>query len=139
MPVPEGVPWRYAKPGELNPGEFGSTSWKGDIIVRRGLSPQIEAETIRHEAVHRFLTPLGDSGVASFRQGARAWFYNKSVVMRVLEEGAAETYATRSLARGVALPFGGGYSLAPGLGDVALAGGVGGVVYIATKKPEGSR
>jgi len=111
----------------------------GEIIIRPGLPSRIEAETIRHEAAHRFLTPLGEGPVTAFRQDARMWFYDRSVVMRVLEEGVAETYATRSLFRGVVHSFGGGYSLAPGWGDLILIGGAGGAAYAIAQAPEGSR
>jgi hypothetical protein len=139
LPIPKDLPWRYAKAGELGPGELGSTSNTGDIIIRRGLDPRLESEVIRHEGGHRFLTPLGDGPVTAFRQDAMDWMYRKSVVMRVLEEGAVETYGTRSLLRGVSLPFGGGYSLAPGWGDLVLVGGAGGTVYVVAKAPEWSR
>ncbi|MCG3135114.1 MAG: hypothetical protein HMLKMBBP_02617 [Planctomycetes bacterium] len=139
LPIPKDLPWRYAKPGELGPGELGSTSKTGDIIIRPGLEPRLESEVIRHEAGHRFLTPLGEGPVTAFRQNAMDWMYRKSVVMRVLEEGAVQTYGTRSLLRGVSLPFNGGYSLAPGWGDLVLVGGVGGIVYVVAKAPEWSR
>lgn len=140
LPVPESVPWRYAEPGELRGGSLGATSPKGDIVIRRGLAPQIEAETIRHEAVHRFLTPLGEGAITTARQKLGTWFYENSAVARVLEEAIAEGYATRSALRGLALPFQGGYRpFALGLGDAVLAAGAGGTAYLVTRKPEGTR
>ncbi len=138
LPTPD-VPWRYAKPGELGPRDFGGTYPHGEIIIRPGLSPTEFAETLRHEAAHRFLIPRGEGGVTSFRQRARVLFYKNSVAMRLLEEGVAETYGTRSLLRGAGRALGGAYSRAPGWGDLALGAGVGGVVYVSTKKPGGSR
>ncbi|MGH7287872.1 MAG: hypothetical protein ACREI8_07620, partial [Myxococcota bacterium] len=139
LPIPKGVPWRYAKPGELKPSDLGITTKKGEIIIRRGLGARLESETIRHEAGHRFLTPLGEGRLTTFRQNAMEWFYNRSVIMRVLEESAVHTYGTRNVFRGVALPFGGGYSLAPGWGDLIVVGMIGGAAYVLAKAPEGSR
>jgi hypothetical protein len=101
------------------------------------LSAVDEAETIRHEFVHRWLTPLGSGRVTTARQNLSAWFYENSSLMRVLEEAAAETYGTRSLLRGAAFPFTHGYVRASAhgsyWGDLILVAGAGGTVYAVKK------
>jgi len=49
------------------------------------------------------------------------WFYKRSAIMRVLEEGGVHTYGTRNPLSGAAWPFRGGYSLAPGRADPIAA------------------
>ncbi len=135
LPVPE-FPWAY-DPRLKALGRLGETSPAGRVTIQPGLDAITRAETLRHEFIHRFLTPLGEGGVTAARQRLGSWFYERSAIMRVLEEGAAETYATRNLARGLAFPFQGGAVLTPGLGDVVVLGGAGGTAYVVLK-PEGS-
>jgi RHS repeat-associated protein len=96
------VPYRVSN--SLSPKTLGETDMLGNITVRPQ-SRQSLIETLRHESVHRLLSPRH----GPFRQ-ARAEFnqkyrYNRSDLWRFLEEAAAETYGTGSLRRGVRLAY----------------------------------
>ncbi len=109
LPVPK-FPWRYAKPGELKPGEAGGTRPDGSVVIRRGLNPATEATAIRHEYGHRRLSALGDGAFARWRQNRMTQFYENSAILRVSEEALVHTYATHSPVAGVRLAFSPGYS-----------------------------
>jgi len=81
------------------------TTGNGIILVDRYLSGGMFEVVLRHETVHSFLrlSPLG-----SFT----FWLYWRSHLWRYLEEVAAQTYATRSLPMGLALPWEPVYELA---------------------------
>jgi hypothetical protein len=86
--------------------------------IQQGLTGQVLDETLRHETVHSVLTP-GSLTLAS----ARLWTYQHSSIWRYVEEAAAETYGTRSLAQGLTFPLREGYV---SIGGLALeAGGLG--------------
>jgi hypothetical protein len=48
------VPWRY---GHLPPNQAGSTDLFGNITIRHGVMGSQLVETVRHERVHRLLSP----------------------------------------------------------------------------------
>jgi RHS repeat-associated protein len=88
-------------------GSLGRTSWKGTITMNPYLTPgsRLFANHLRHERVHRWLTPLGNSGLAITRQAARKFFYKNSHLLRYTEEVAAQTFKTGSLRVGMRYPF----------------------------------
>jgi len=98
------VPWQYGNTG----GVLGTTDKFGNITIQPGLTGKALNETVRHEAVHRFFSPSpgvignvrADIGMAAYRQ---------SHLVRYLEEGIAETFATGSLRHGLAYPISAGY------------------------------
>jgi len=59
-------------------------------------------ETLRHESVHALLSPSWEP-----LANARMWIYQNSAVWRYSEEAIAESYATGSVAKGLAFPIGG--------------------------------
>jgi RHS repeat-associated protein len=85
-------------------GDWGVTDNYGNIAIKRGLAgTRFFEPTLRHEAVHRFLSP---------RTGPfRNWRANvgetaqRSHLVKYLEEALAESFAKRSLYRGVRYPF----------------------------------
>jgi hypothetical protein len=121
------VPWNY---GQLPANWRGATNLRtGEITIQNGLTGPLLTETVRHEAVHRWLTPIGGSSV---RVEARVWGYQNSHLLKYLEEAAAQTYATGSLRQGLAFPLNGAYGLS--VRRIALEGGgyiivVGGASY----------
>jgi hypothetical protein len=85
-------------------GEWGTTDKFGNITLKRGLPGRFLEETLRHEAVHRFFAPRsGPFLEARANFGQRA--FSSSHLVRYLEESIAESFATRSLARGLRFPF----------------------------------
>jgi hypothetical protein len=86
-------------------GEWGSTDKYGNISLKRGLEgTRFFDETLRHEAVHRFLSPRSGrfiEGRANLAQAAR----QHSELVRYLEEALAEGFSTRSLYKGLRYPF----------------------------------
>jgi hypothetical protein len=99
------VPWTY---GALPPGSLGETDKFGNIIIQNGLSGQTLIETVRHEAVHRWLSP-GSGRLQGLRATLGEGAYNRSQLLRYLEEAMAETYATGSLRQGLSFPVTNGY------------------------------
>lgn len=80
-------------------------------MIQRGLKGQAFRETLKHELVHRALTPLSGP-LRGARATARIWGYQNSHLLRYLEEAIAETVGTGSLARGLRFPLQAGYGLA---------------------------
>jgi hypothetical protein len=104
--------------GDLN-GSLGETDLRtGEITIQRGLTGRVFDETLRHETVHSVLTPSN-----SLLNSGRAWLYQSSQLWRFAEEGAAETYATGSLSRGLAFPLGEHGITVPRLGAEILGVG----------------
>jgi hypothetical protein len=79
-------------PSQQLDGALGVTSYWGDIEISSSLSEADAQATLLHEQVHASLTPklylLRDLRVQIKTQG-----YNRSVVLRYIEEAMAETYA----------------------------------------------
>jgi len=112
-----------------NIADLGQTDMLGNIVLQRGLTGRVYTETLRHEAVHRWLSPLyGPIGLREARGALKWWGYNKSHFLKYTEEALAEMYATRSIADGLRFPLQGyGVSfprvLAEGAGYGALVSG----------------
>jgi hypothetical protein len=122
------VPWRY---GSLPPNVLGETDPFGNITIRPGLTRQALIDTVRHESVHRFFSPRYGP-LRELRADIGMLGYERSHLLRYLEEALAETYATRSLLQGLRHPLNGGYDLC--VWRIALEGGgyvviVGGTAY----------
>jgi hypothetical protein len=79
-------------PSALGRGVVGSTSVWGDIRISSALSRADRRATLFHEVVHRALTPklyaLRELRIQIAIQG-----YERSVILKYLEEAMAETYA----------------------------------------------
>lgn len=114
------VPWSYGDTG----GGRGSTDLFGNILIQPGLVGQALWETIRHESVHRFFSPLAGSLLRTGRAMFGNWAYQNISLVQYLEEALAEGYATRSLLQGLAFPIRYGYVTLPRvLGGAAVFGG----------------
>jgi RHS repeat-associated protein len=97
------IPWKY----DFNlTSALGRTSWEGDIYLNWGLQPGTELfeQTLLHEGVHRFLTPLRGLFVSQ-RQNLRAFFYENSHLLKFSEEAIAETVGSGSFSQGLRLGF----------------------------------
>lgn len=79
---------------------LGTTDAAGNIVIQNGLSGTQLTQTVIHEGVHRFFTPLGTGSVATLRQSIGMWGYQNSHLLRFLEEGLAQSAATGSYATG---------------------------------------
>lgn len=62
-----GTPWKYGYTG----GARGGTDMFGNITIRRGLTGNELTETIRHESVHRFLSPKKPGPINTLRAKIR--------------------------------------------------------------------
>jgi hypothetical protein len=122
-----GVAARNYKYGDLTEfNALGITDTRtGEITIQQGLTGREFEETLRHETVHSVLTPKN-----RFLNNARGLLYANSNIWRGTEEAAAETYATRSLARGLAFPIKRGYlDLKGAVNDTLFLGPIGVVGY----------
>lgn len=110
---------------------LGSTSpFTGNIKIQKGLRGQEFKETLRHELVHRFLTPRSGP-FKEVRQKIRWQGYDKSNLLRYSEEAIAEIYGTRSITKGLVFPIKNGYVTT---GNLLKEGAiVGGGAYIGYK------
>jgi hypothetical protein len=117
------VPWRYAN---LPAGYLGATDNLGNITVAFGVRGRQLVETVRHEAVHRLLSPRHGS-FRPLRARINDLRYEYSDLARYLEEAAAETYGTGSLRQGLKLGFHPQYSVRPWRLAVEGAGATSGV------------
>jgi len=117
---------------------LGYTRPNGSVFLRPGLSRAEQISTLRHEAVHAWFSPRGNSPLATFRQGLGQWGYDNSQLLRFTEEAIAETYASRSLLQGIRHPLMNGYGITPSglLFETGLFGGgvVGGAYLIGTER-----
>jgi hypothetical protein len=93
-------------------GPLGKTNMFGEITIRSGLSGNVFRQTMRHERVHSILSPMPGGAFQLARAKFGIWAYKHSHLVRFLEEAAAETYATRSLLRGINYPMS-GYGISP--------------------------
>jgi len=118
----------------MSGGLLGVTSEYGDIVVNSQLPPDVKAETILHERVHQFFTPklyfLRDIRV---RLNIEA--YNRSYLLRYLEETLAEGYALlrvrgAGLVAAVSFPVRNGYVTIAKMGQ-EVAGVTFGVVNVS--------
>ena len=125
-----GLGARAFKFGDLPAGVLGKTDWEGNITIARGLSGRQLEETLRHETVHSVLTPKRGPFVGARRE-LRALAYKRSALARYAEEALAQTYATRSLAKGLAFPVKAGYVPAWRIGVEGGTLGLG--AYAATR------
>lgn len=119
--------FRIARLANLPPGVLGATDKFGNIMLARGLSAAERTLTLRHELVHRFFSPTRPGLFQNFRATLGQAAYNRSHLLRFIEEGIAEGYATRSIMQGITFPFRGGYVTLPRLvlESAFLSGGVG--------------
>jgi hypothetical protein len=107
--------------GNTGPGRsLGTTDKFGNVTIRSDLAGQELLETVRHESVHSFFSPSAGV-IGNIRANIGTAAYWQSHFVRFLEEAIAETWATGSLRRGLALPFYPGYRIA--LKRVLLEGG----------------
>jgi hypothetical protein len=97
------VPWKY---GKLPANTMGECDRLGNIVIQNGLKGRDLIETVRHEAVHRWLLP-GPGALQSLRTRLTSWAYRNSQLLKFMEEALAETYATGNLFHGLAFPFSG--------------------------------
>jgi RHS repeat-associated protein len=95
--------WQYGN----TKGALGETSKFGDITVQPGLGGRTLSETVRHETVHKLLSPLlgPRSGLRLWRADLSMWGYNNSHLLRFTEEFLAETAATLNPAQGARFAF----------------------------------
>lgn len=99
--------WQW---GKIRP--IGSTDRYGRITIQQGLKGREFRETLRHERVHRFLSPAPGGAFQAARANFRLWGYNNLHLLRYMEEGIAEGYATRSFRKGIQYPMK-GYRINP--------------------------
>lgn len=86
---------------------------------------------MRHEGVHQFLSPRSGP-LRGLRADVGMAGYNRSHLIRYLEEAAAETVGTGSLRAGLRFPLQGGYGLSKGrimLEGAAYVGGTAAATY----------
>ncbi len=114
------------------PAGQGWTTWEGDITYSTAGTDADRALVLYHEQVHQFLTPK----LLAFREyriDLRATGYQKSELLRYLEEALAESYAqlrvngVKGLPAGIRFPVASGaYNLTISgiLKEAAIAGGI---------------
>ena len=105
-------------------GALGSTDKFGNITIQAGLTGRVFEETLRHEGVHSVLSPTAGGVVQTARADLGMWAYRNSHLVRYVEEAAAETNGTGSLAQGLKFPLS-GYGISPlrlGAESVAYGG-----------------
>jgi hypothetical protein len=99
---------------ELEPGVAGVTSSYGDITLDWKLSPEEQRLTLDHERVHAFLSPRFGP-LRQIRARLAMSGYSRSILLRYVEEAAAETYAQvrasgiRGVITGITFPIQNGY------------------------------
>jgi RHS repeat-associated protein len=113
------IPWTYGSTGSA----LGFTTREGDIIIHWSLKPgtKLFDETLTHEGVHRFLTPLRGP-LLEFRRDAMEWFYENSHLLKYTEEVWAHTKGTGSFLQGLVRAYHPGYGI--NLGRLAIEGGL---------------
>jgi RHS repeat-associated protein len=113
-------------------GTLGYTTPDGRVFLQPGLARSEQVLTLRHESVHAFFSPRGDSRVATFRQNLAQWGYDNSAFLNATEELMAQTHATGHLSGGIRHAFNGAYTVRRGtvvtlwnfLGEGAIGAGV---------------
>jgi RHS repeat-associated protein len=101
-------------PGLANTKTLGYTTPDGRVFLRPGLSRADQISTLRHESVHAFFSPRGNSPITKFRQNIGQLGYDKSQLLRFTEEAIAETYGSKSLIQGLKHPLENGYDITIG-------------------------
>lgn len=111
-PTPRGV--KITRPFRLPSGALGETDFFGNIQVIRK-QPIIEQRlTLYHEWVHSILSPRFGP-LRQLRAQLRASAYNRSSLLRYIEEAMAESYAQlriyglQNILVGIRFPIQGGY------------------------------
>ncbi len=131
----------YDTHGILPPGSLGGTDkLTGQILIQPGLTGQDLIETVRHEAIHHWLVPTSFPGAHPLAR-LHAAVFDHSSIWTYLEEAAAETFATRSFAQGLAFPKTEGYvTIRQLVGEGAIilgtAGGAVGAAIVVKKLME---
>jgi hypothetical protein len=133
---------RTVPPSALRRGVVGETTVWGDVKISSALSRSDARATLFHELVHSFLTPklypLRELRVQIAIQG-----YERSVILRYLEEALAETYALlrtkgfnmNAMIEGITFPVGPAYDITLAKAAEEVAGvllgpvNVGGMVW----------
>lgn len=139
-PPPAGTPI-ITRPKTLASGALGETDYYGYIKVLRGRPIPEQRQTLYHEWLHRILLPkLGP--FRQFRVQLNASRYNRSGILRYLEEALAEAYGNyrvygiRESIMGITFPLEGRYETISQLAAEGIAigniflGGVRFSVYI---------
>jgi RHS repeat-associated protein len=99
-------PFQWGNAANFGAGQHGYTTWAGDIFINPAVkqgSPLFNW-ALKHEGVHRFLTPRSGLFVSA-RQTVRRVLYQRSHLLKYTEEVWAETAASGSLRTGLAYPF----------------------------------
>jgi RHS repeat-associated protein len=113
------APWKY---GPVGPQALGETNAIGEITIKPGLTGQVLTETVRHETVHHWLSPLnGPLSRRLLRGNFGMWAYENSNLVRFVEEGLAESYGTLNPIKGFGFAYR-HYNINPLL--LALEGGI---------------
>jgi hypothetical protein len=118
-------------------GLLGYTSLNGDVYLRPGLPRSVQADTLRHEGVHSFLSPKDGSPLAKIRQELLGWGVENSHLLNYLEEALAEGVASKSVIKGLRYPLTHDYNIKLNrvlTEDGALGAVNGGAWYMATKE-----
>jgi len=101
------IPYQTGNTG----GMLGVTDRYGNITIQEGLSGRVLTETVRHEGVHRFLSPRNTGPINRFRADLGMAAYSRSHLLRYIEEAAAETVGTGNLLKGLRFPLQNDYGL----------------------------
>ena len=97
---------------DLGPNTLGATNaHTGEIYIKAGLKGEKLTETLRHEAVHKILTPKVGKFLSKLRSTLRIKGYEHSHLLRYLEEALAEAVGTKNILKGLKFPLKGGYDI----------------------------
>jgi hypothetical protein len=115
-------------------GLLGVTTEYGDIVVNANLAPFEKTETVLHERVHQFFTPKFYF-LRDIRVQINIEAYNRSYLLRFVEEALAEGYALlrmrgRGVLAAISFPVRNGYVTVAKMGQEA-AGFVLGIVNVS--------
>ncbi len=136
-PITEPLEWRIPHQGmsRLSGPHYGVTDPAGNIFINESILGDLHLYryTLRHELCHRCLTAIGGGRLNRLRQAASQYFYARSSLLHFVEETVAETYATRSLLRGLSFArfslrdaqLSGWRAAAEGIGGIGGAFGAG--------------
>jgi RHS repeat-associated protein len=103
-------PFEYAD--DLGPNTLGATNARtGEIYIKAGLKGEKLTKTIRHEAVHKILTPKVGKFLSKLRSTLRIKGYEHSHLLRYLEEALAEAVGTKNILKVLKYPLKGGYDI----------------------------
>ena len=97
------IPWTFGKTG--GKAVRGATDMFGNIVIKKGMAAKRVVETVLHEGVHRFFSPRPGGLLNTIRARIGMWGYNKSHLLKYLEEALAETVGTGSLRQGLKFPL----------------------------------